>query len=166
MPAPAIVATPGSATANSYVELSDAVAYFDGALYVEDWEVADNETRTKALLAATLRLEQEEYLGHRVDELQALAWPREGLPTVDGFPVDPDTVPIRIQRAQIKLALAMLGSDLLSSTGLELFEEAQVDVLRVRMRDPLPAGQLPADVARELAPYRTTSTATVRLRRS
>jgi hypothetical protein len=166
MTPPTIVATPGDPAANSYVTVAEADAYFGAVLYADAWAAATATLKARALISATLRLEQEEYLGRRTTEEQALAWPRVGVRGESGYIVQDDIVPTRIKRAQMKLALVLLGEDILAPTGLEAFESAQVDVIRVTMRDGGVVPSLPADVARELAHYRVGGLASVRLRRS
>lgn len=148
-----LVATVGSASANSYVTLAEANTYFGDRLNVSDWDDAGTvspPTQEAALITAALRLEQETYRGYRHTTTQALAWPRSGV-VVDGVLVATGTIPTAIKRAQMKLALAMLAEDLLVDSGLEPFARVRVGPLEVEMRGKL-AGALPADVRRELRP--------------
>jgi len=158
-----IVATAKSETANSYVTLAQANTYFLGRLYVTDWTDAGNDTRNRALISAAERLDQEEYDAIKSDADQALKWPRDGLYDEDGNSVDSDTVPQRIKDAQCKLALYMLADDLLVDTGLEAFDNVKVGPMDVTPRHMRVAGELPADVRREIRFWLTTSRSTVQL---
>lgn len=103
----AIDATPGSATANSYITLVDAQAYFDTRLNTDAWE--DSSLQEEALLQACLRLEQYDYVGVVVTDTQILKWPRmfndEG-DLIRNYPIN--AVPMPIKQAQCELALALL----------------------------------------------------------
>lgn len=172
----------GSATANSYVALSDAVAYFEARMNTGPWDAADQSTRERALAAATQRLEQELYVGVRATAAQRLKWPRSYAPdpdnraasigTVDaptgGWAYYPnDAVPRPVQEAASELALVLLagsGTDPLALTGLEGFERLAVGSLDItpRVDAPVP-GALPPQVLRLLRGLLTTSTGTTRL---
>ena len=159
----AIDATVGGASANSYVTDAEATAYFIGRLNAEAWDVAlDPEA---ALLSAARRLDQESYRGTSAEAAQALAWPRSGVTDEDGRTVASDAIPDRVKRAQMELALAMLGDDLLADTGLEGFESVKVGPLDVTPRHRT-AGALPANVRRELAPFLAGSTIEFRMERA
>lgn len=117
----AIVATVGSASANSYVTMEEAAAYFGDRLNVSAWETAaGGDDQTKALLMATKRLERELWLGNRVSSTQALSWPRYGVEKIDavtgvnngyyGFDqYDADEIPQQVKDAQCELALSLLA---------------------------------------------------------
>lgn len=159
-----IEATAKSATANSFVTLAEATTHFEARLNVTDWTgAADDDIRNRALVTAALRLDQEEYKGLKSDADQALKWPRDGLYDEDGNSVDSDTVPQRIKDAQCELALFMLAEDLLADSGLEAFENVKVGPLDVTPRHMRVAGELPANVRREVRWWLTTSRSTVRL---
>ena len=158
-----IVATAKSETANSYVTLEAADVYFAARLNVTDWTGAETDDKNRALVTATLRLDQEEYKGLKSDADQALKWPRDNIYDEDGNSVDSDAVPQRIKDAQCELALFMLAEDLLADSGLEAFENVKVGPLDVTPRHMRVAGELPANVRREIRWWLTTSRSTVRL---
>ncbi len=83
MAAITIVATPKSASANSYITRANAQSYFDARLYVDAWTDAANTDKDKALAAATTRLDQEKWLGLPKTTTQALKWPRSGVENAD-----------------------------------------------------------------------------------
>lgn len=70
----AIIATPGSATANSYGTMVEADAYFVNHPNQEDWDEATNAE--EALIYATQQLELLDYVGERATDTQSLEWPR------------------------------------------------------------------------------------------
>src|SRR5262245_24388222 len=79
----ALDTTIGGANANSYVDLTAANAYFDDQLNVSKWTAATDDDKKRALLTATLRMQDENWLGNRVNTIQRLAWPRVGVKKVD-----------------------------------------------------------------------------------
>ena len=125
----ALDATVKGSSANSYVTVVEADAYFDTRLHTDNWdaEVSDSTNKVKALQQATRILDSYvKWLGWKSDEDQALAWPRWGI-CHDGreyfecmdwvlrkdgiYSVDADTIPQAVKDAQCELALYLLGTD-------------------------------------------------------
>lgn len=105
----ALNATVGSASADSFVSVSDADAYIDTRLNVTAWTGASTPDKERALKSATRELNLLAYLGTRVDTTQALAWPREGCPNPDASGgedafYDEAVIPERLEIATIELA--------------------------------------------------------------
>ena len=70
-----IVATVGSATANSYVTLTEAQAFIDGLTESDDvtaWGSSTDDQKNRALFSSTQRIDREKFLGARVADTQAL----------------------------------------------------------------------------------------------
>ena len=129
-----IVATVGSASANSYITLSDAQDIIDGLVESDDvaaWASATTDQKNRALYTAAQRVDRERFLGARADDTQAMQWPRDGVRKPDtyintyavGFPFRISTdyytsteIPDQIQRAQIVLAVYLHNN----KGGLEL----------------------------------------------
>jgi hypothetical protein len=113
-----IVATVGSATANSFVTLAECLTYLEGRLNAgafEDAEAEDDQNR--ALVEATREISLLQYEGARTDNVQALAWPRTYAPDPDASYVagltwpayfDDDEIPQRVRDATCELALEFL----------------------------------------------------------
>lgn len=112
-----ITATPGSATADSYVTVAEADAYFT-ARNVTTWTGADT-VKEPALRKATAYLDNQyrlRWVGVRSVEAQALAWPRRdgyrgwGYPLLDadGFDIAVDGVPQQVKNACAEAALLAL----------------------------------------------------------
>jgi hypothetical protein len=104
----AIDATVGGETANSYVSVSAATAFFAGELDAVAWDAADTATKERALRAATTMLEALDYIGARATTTQALRWPRQVGVSVDERPVSTTAMPPRLVRATCRLALGLL----------------------------------------------------------
>jgi hypothetical protein len=172
-----IIATAGSASANSFITLAAAEAYFLGRPFCEDWAAASEATKNIALVGATRRLEQEKWRGIPTATTQALGWPRAGVSNAGyGEPGEPwyggpplladDAIPTWLQYAACELALVLLANNLLEDTGLELIDTVGVGDLNVTPRKGRAAGRLPEHVARYCRPYLVNSGGKVDLQRS
>lgn len=118
----ALVTTAGSASADSYASLADATTYFT-ARGITTWTGSDT-VKENALRRATTYLDnqyRDRWVGVRVAETQALAWPRADgyrawttpLLDSDGFDIATTTVPTRVRDACMEAALVYLvGTDM------------------------------------------------------
>lgn len=61
---------------NSYTSIQAADSYFEGRLYINEWEVADIPTREKALRSATSAIDRLRFRGVQLHPDQSLAFPR------------------------------------------------------------------------------------------
>lgn len=167
-----IVATAGSATANSYATTDDADTYFDERLQSSAWTgETDADVQKRALIEATRRIDQETFEGERSTTGQALKWPRIGAADEDGNEYDSDEIPTIVIHATYELALALLNSnadstDLLADSGLEGFKRVKVGPLEVEPRHAQDAGELPDNVHRLLKPVLQTTGSTADLLRA
>lgn len=73
----ALDATPGGVTADTYIDLADADAYFEGRFGAEDWEGLSDPDKEKALRQATRHLDRQSYRGVKASAVQALQFPRD-----------------------------------------------------------------------------------------
>jgi hypothetical protein len=105
----AILATVGDAAANSYITVAEGDAYAADVLPTPAWTTATADNKIRALLAATARLDELEWIGGRTDTTtpQALAWPREGAACGEKD-YDDDVVPIEVKRGTFELANLLL----------------------------------------------------------
>ena len=78
-----IIATLSSASANSYVTLAEANAYFETVPNSSTWTDKTDDAKNRALISATRWIDSLNYYGDRCDEDQALKWPRNNY-DVDG----------------------------------------------------------------------------------
>lgn len=161
MPA-AIDATPGGAAANAYLTVEDADAYLAGRVDASAWTAADADTRIRAVISATRRLDQERYQGGRYTAEQALEWPRWGVVAEGAARFQ--AIPQKIKTATAELALALLAAPgSLDASGLEGFEEVKVGPLAVTPSKAAKPGALPEAVAREIRPLLANLGGSVRL---
>lgn len=106
-----LVTTAGAASANAYVTEAEADGYAQELLPEPlAWATAAQDLRRRAIVAATRRLDQETFRGDRVNETQALAWPRLGAPTAAGTTTESTTaIPERVKRGTALLAFWLVA---------------------------------------------------------
>ena len=155
-----IIATVSSASANSYVTLAEADAYFATRLYATDFTSLSDDDRSRALIMATERIDQELYYGVKTDGNQALKWPRTGVP----IPGESGSfysaglvnyylataIPSVVKLAQYEYALLISGTDILAQSDLGNYKRVKVGPIEVEMNQPVASGIISAEVARLL----------------
>ena len=83
-----IVATVGSAAANSYVTLDQANSFVEGLTQSDDvvaWGNSTDDEKNLALFSSTRRIDREEFLGAKAADTQARQWPRSGVRVPDQY---------------------------------------------------------------------------------
>ena len=115
-----IVATVGSATANSFITEVEYIAFLTTRLNVPSGSTVDpatscSEDEKKAMIEATRELTLLPWAGSRSDSTQFLSLPREYLQdpdipwavveAADDYYYDNDEVPVRVKEAQCELAM-------------------------------------------------------------
>ena len=115
----------GKVDANSYANVADGDAYFDGHLYATSWTAASTPNKEKALVFATRLIDSQfQFNGWKAHDQQALQWPRERCPDPDkglitisvlvpflGTFVEPDLVPKAVVDATCEMARELLIAD-------------------------------------------------------
>ena len=148
-----IVATVGSATANSYVTLAEANSFVEGLTQSDDvvaWGNSTDDEKNRALFSSTRRIDREQFLGAKASDTQARQWPRSGVRVPDqytnlyglSFPnriladYYTDTeIPPEVQDAQIELAVYLNNNkDGIGLSGLEDFASVAIGNLNVTPR--------------------------------
>lgn len=140
-----ITATVGSATANSFVTLAEADAYLEARVNASAW--TGDEDNKVALVDATREVSSLPFQGWRTDAVQALSFPRSGVPDPDapadavtGLATDTpeyatDVIPQRVKDATIELALEFRRAGTTDIAGADTTVgviEKTVDVLTTR----------------------------------
>lgn len=100
------------ADAESFISVADADAYHASYGNSAAWDAADTATKEVNLRIASRYMEarfRDRWRGQRVNDSQALSWPRYGVETDDGFIVRSDEVPTGVQQACAELALKSVG---------------------------------------------------------
>lgn len=137
-----IVATAGSAAANSFVTLAEAETYMEGRGNKALWTAASDANKDIALAEATTDLDLREWSGYRATDTQALAWPRQWAidpdnPNHDYF--DTDTVPTRVKHATCELAFQYIKAGTTDVAALDAktgVKRKKVDVLETEYFSP------------------------------
>lgn len=118
---------------NSYATVEEADIYFGDRLNASAWTASDSTVKAQALVTATMLLEDVQWIGTAVSELQPLAFPRNGEyfePRI-GLTIQlPAVVPPRIITALYELALHLIeNEDALQSSGRT--ESIKVDIISI-----------------------------------
>ena len=106
---PTVVATAGSATANSYLTVAGADSIADSMVGTLAWATATSDSKARALITATNGLETLQWIGQRAAATQALSWPRTNANCGDKKTTS-DKVPREIELATFDLANALLST--------------------------------------------------------
>lgn len=129
-----IDATLGGASANSYVTLADADAYFETTPDSSTWTDKTNDQKNRALISATRWIDALSFYGDRCSTTQALKWPREDY-TVDGIDLACTLIPVGIEVATYELARALANDTdaITGSTGTTgIYDQVELGDLKVK----------------------------------
>ena len=129
-----IDATLQGASANSYVTLAEADAYFETVPDDSDWTNKTDDKKNRYLISATRYLDGLGYFGTRCSTTQALSWPRKDY-TVDTVEIKCTFVPDEIKIATFELARALANNPnaLVSTRGTDgVPEEVKLGDLEVK----------------------------------
>jgi hypothetical protein len=132
-----IDATLQGASANSYVTLAEADAYFETVPDSATWTDKTDDQKNRALISATRWIDALSFYGDRCTETQALKWPREDY-KVDGIKLVCTLIPQQVKVATYELARAF-ANDTDSITGTSgtsgLYDEVELGELKVKYKD-------------------------------
>lgn len=112
-----LVATVGSASANTYATLAEFETFLEGVSPIPATTVTDatDDAKNRALSKAQEDMHRRyrtRWHGYRVDGVQALDWPRSGVikPDIAGLATlfEEDEIPRDVKQAQMLIALALL----------------------------------------------------------
>lgn len=143
--------TIGGSSSTSYVTLTEANDYFADRLNVAEWDAADNETREKALITATRRIDEETFRGRKASTTQALKWPRVNVQDEDGLYFDSTSIPERVKQATFMAALELLKADYLAESYLGNYSFMSAGNFQFKQFTQQSAGRLPAEAVRLLS---------------
>lgn len=130
---------------NSYVTVAEADAYFETRLDVAAWEdLTDENQKAKALVTASMILDELEWTGVAISVDQSLAFPRNGSyfdPKLGMCILLDSNVPDRVIVATYELAYHLLNNDgLLDDTGtVEDLQVGPVNLSKVRSAQKIPS---------------------------
>jgi len=155
----ALDATVGGSASNSYVTRAEADAYFGDRLnnsVAGDWNTkSDSTSRTTAekdaaLVTATRRIDEEQFLGLKVTITQALKFPRVDLYDEDGIAFSTTAIPERVKQATYIAALELLKADYLAENYLQNYSYLSTGTMQFKQFTQQSAGRLPAEAMRLL----------------
>ena len=129
-----IDATLKGASANSYVTLAEANAYFETTPNDTNWNNKNDDKKNRALITATRYINDFELYGKRCTLAQALKWPRKDY-KVDGVKIDCTFIPDEVKVATFELARALANNPdaLVGSKGTDgTYEEVKLGDLEVK----------------------------------
>lgn len=123
---PTVDASVGTPTANSYVLVAEADAYFEASFGRSLWAPATPEDKATLVVNASRALDSfMEWAGYKASQTQSMEWPRTGTYDKAGFAYASDAIPMPVKFAVYELAYYML-----SNGGLN-FAEQSVDRVKV-----------------------------------
>jgi hypothetical protein len=141
-----ITATVGSASANSFVTEAEQIAYMATRGNASTWTTVTGATCTEAekvaIIEATRELSALRWRGYRVDDTQALSWPRYGVANPDspsGSEFATDVVPVVVKHATCELAFQLVkagATDLLAQDATEGVIQKVVGPLSTTYAEP------------------------------
>lgn len=123
--------TPGSATANSFVSVTDADDYFSGRFENDLWTALPSATKQRLLATATRRLDAENYYGSRHSQTQSLQFPRDVVFNRDSYPYASNEIPRNLKYATCELAYFALKQDDRIVSEIELHDAQGLDAFSV-----------------------------------
>lgn len=127
-----IDATLNGANSNSYVTLEEANTYFESRLYVDTWINATDDDKSRALVMACRRINQEVFYGDRETSTQKLPFARVSLGYLDGVFLD-STIPETLKEAQYELAIHLLSTDM-SQPSVDTSNMSEVAVGSIKVK--------------------------------
>lgn len=152
-------------SSNSYLTLERATEILtESRLYASAWTDAagGDADREAALRWATKLIDTYfDFEGHRIKELQSLAWPRYNAFGLDELEVDYRIIPYRIEWATAELALELLTKDRSAEPGLLGlgFREAKLGSISVKVDAKESPDLIPDNINAILAPIGRPSNA-------
>ncbi len=137
-----IVATVGSASANSFVTLAEFTTYMEGRLNSTNFDSASTDTKNRALVEATREISPLGWQGNQATDTQALSWPRENVSNPDSpsyWLYDSDVIPQRVKDATMELAFQFVNAGTTDIAALDSnigVRVKTVDVISTEWFDP------------------------------
>ena len=132
-----IDATLKGASANSFVTLAEANAYFETTPDDSNWVDKTDDQKNRALISATRFIDDFEFYGDRCTTTQALKWPRKEY-KVDGIELVCTLIPDEDKVATFELARALANNTtaLTGSKGTDgTYQEVKLGDLEVKYNE-------------------------------
>ena len=124
-------ATVGAATTTSYVSVLEADQYFADRLHSTAWDTSTEQEA--ALVTASQQLDWYViWLGTRVDNTQAMGWPRTDVLSKFGTAYSATDIPKEVKQAVYELALSSLALDRTADSDLAGLSMVQAGPLTIK----------------------------------
>lgn len=134
----ALDATVGTDTANSYVTVLEADAYFTDRSYASAWESLEEEAKEQFLITGTSVINwYSTWKGLPVTGTQSLDWPRSGVYNKIGELYLETEIPQDVKIAVFEYALSSLDSDRTADNDLAGLSEVAAGSLMLKTDDSL-----------------------------
>jgi hypothetical protein len=120
---PTIEATPGHASANSYLSLAEFNTYLAERLHNKPaLTAATDDLKQRALIQGTRYLNAGlDWTGERTTTTQALDWPRTGMAYENGVAVPDNIIPIELKNTDAEVAAQMIESNRTGDSDIEKY---------------------------------------------
>lgn len=129
-----------------YATVSEADLYFNGA-FGSNWENIDDDDKIRLLISATRNIDRQEYRGSKIDEMQALEFPR----IINGN----ETSDVILTKACCEEAYAIYNKGQSSIADVDGIKRIEVQDTTIEFKDSADLSGYVSDVADDLLrPYR------------
>jgi hypothetical protein len=119
---------------NSYCTLAAGDTYHEERLHVTDWTGATDDDKNRGLVQATRMLDElVDWDGSKVDEDQALRWPRHNVRGPDHFSIDDASIPKFLREATAEMARLLIAGDRGADSDTSGFTRIKVDVIELEI---------------------------------
>jgi len=128
-------ATVGTTTANSYVTVAEADAYFADRANATAWSTSTE--KDQLLITASRLLDwQLQFAGTKTSELQSMQFPRTGIILPSGYEVPNNIIPTEVKYAVFELALSSIGTDRVADNPLAGLDTVTAGPLTIKTSTP------------------------------
>lgn len=151
-----LVATAGSASANTYATLADSETYHESVVstHISGWSAALDARKNEALVWATRILDKVcDWTGHKATTTQALRWPRLNVYDEENHAVDSTTIPQFLIDATSEFARYLVDADQTAAPSGQGIERVQAGSVEVVFDPSTGAASIPASVKMLLMGY-------------
>ncbi len=126
-----LITTIGAATTTSYVTVAEADQYFADRIHSAAW--TSSTEQEAALVHASRQLDwYVDWKGTRVDNVQAMDWPRTEVASQYGTDYGVTDIPNEVKQAVFELALSTLAADRMADPDLAGLSMVQAGPLTIK----------------------------------
>jgi len=124
-------ATVGTSTANSYITVDEADAYFEDRVHSSAW--ASSESKEQLLISASRLIDwMMNFQGVRTYSTQVMQFPRTGIVKRDGVELPSTIIPQELKYAVCELALTSVKKDRTVESALAGIESVEAGPLAIK----------------------------------